>query len=113
MSESEKKAIEWIKAQRGEYYKIVIDLLSKKDKKIEELEAVNKIQEYRIQVIDTRELSKKDKEIKGLNLENQALFESINCNDDNMLARRYQILQKENAELKEKIKEYEIGKEQE
>lgn len=66
------------------------DELSKKDKKIEELEAVNKIQEYRIQVIDTRELSKKDKEIKGLNLENQALFESINCNDDNMICRRYE-----------------------
>ena len=37
MSDEEIEAIEWIKAQRGKYYKIVIDLLSKKDKEYTEL----------------------------------------------------------------------------
>ena len=45
-----------------------------------------------------KELESKNKK---LNLENQALFESINCNDNNMLARRYQKLQKENEEYQE------------
>lgn len=35
-----------------------------------------------------------EKENKELNLENQALFESINCNDDNMLCRRYEKMKK-------------------
>ena len=35
-------------------------------------------------------------------MNNQALYESINCNDDNMLAREYQKLQKENEELNKK-----------
>ena len=42
-----------------------------------------------------KELEQEKEKNKKLNLENQALFESINCNDDNMLARRYQKLQKE------------------
>lgn len=41
------------------------------------------------------------KELKEQNLENQALYESINCNDNNMLAREYEKLKKENEELKE------------
>lgn len=45
-----------------------------------------------------RYISKLEDEIeqeknKELNLENQALYESINCNDDNMLVRRYEKLQ--------------------
>lgn len=42
-----------------------------------------------------KELEQEKEKNKKLNLENQALFENINCNDDNMLARRYQKLQKE------------------
>ena len=50
-----------------------------------------------------KELEQEKEKNKKLNLENQALFESINCNDDNMLVRRYQKLQKENEKLKYKI----------
>ena len=46
-------------------------------------------------------ISKLQKDNKELNLENQALYESINCNDDNMLARRYEKLQKELDKEKE------------
>lgn len=42
-----------------------------------------------------KELDKEKEKNKKLNLENQALFESNNCNDNNMLARRYSNLQKE------------------
>lgn len=38
---------------------------------------------------------------KDLNFENQSLFESIDCNDDNMLARRYQNNKIEIKKLKE------------
>lgn len=44
-----------------------------------------------------KELKQEKEKNKELNLENQALFESINCNDDNMLVRRYQ-------KLKDKIR---------
>ena len=49
-----------------------------------------------------KELEQEKEKNKKLNLENQALFESINCNDDNMLARRYSNLQKE-SDKKDKI----------
>jgi hypothetical protein len=39
-------------------------------------------------------LSKKDKEIKELDLENQALFESIALEDDNSLCRKYEKMKK-------------------
>lgn len=42
---------------------------------------------------------------KDLNFENQSLFESIDCNDDNMLARRYQNIKKETKILKDKIRD--------
>lgn len=39
-----------------------------------------------------------------LNLENQALYESINCNDDNMLAREYKKLKEKYKLLDEKFR---------
>lgn len=47
-----------------------------------------------------KEIEQLKEQRKELNLENQALYESINCNDNNMLARRYYRLQKEIEELK-------------
>lgn len=37
MSEEEKKAIEYVKAQRGVYYKICINLIEKQQKEIENI----------------------------------------------------------------------------
>lgn len=37
MTEEEKKAIEWIKAQKGIYYKTVINLIQKQDTEINKL----------------------------------------------------------------------------
>lgn len=88
---------------------ILLNLISKLQKDVKEwfdiadniLRATDKYGEISIgEVADyisklQKELEQEKEKNKKLNLENQALFESINCNDDNMLARRYQKLQKE------------------
>lgn len=87
MSEEEKEAIRYIQDEIKdllktiEYYKDMENILEKEEVHLKQtiLNLIDKLQ----------------KENKKLNLENQALFESINCNDDNMLARRYSNLQKE------------------
>ena len=37
LSDEEKKAIEWIKCQKGIYYKTIVDLIEKQDKIINEM----------------------------------------------------------------------------
>ena len=37
LSDEEKKAIEWIKCQKGIYYKTIVDLIEKQDKMINEM----------------------------------------------------------------------------
>ena len=67
--------------------------------------ALNYISKLQTQVNECEKALVREREFKNeiiskLNKENQALYESINCNDDNMLAREYQKLKKETEELK-------------
>lgn len=95
MNKEEKKAIENdISSRLFDYVNVALKF-SYRDKEKHILQTI--IKELQ------KELDKEKEKNKKLNLENQALFESINCNDDNMLARRYQKLQKENEKLKYKI----------
>ena len=74
LSEEEKKAIEYIKEFRNEVFEgvgnksimaknidILLNILDKQQKEIEELKSINQIQKYRIEVIDEREFISKDK----------------------------------------------------
>lgn len=106
MNEEEKKAIEDTKDILKElnkhkdkdfigrlYYKnkpiedilqILLNLIDKQQKEIEELKGINAIQKYRIEVIDERELISKDKIKKLKELVHKTL-------DDNGITRGYQL----------------------
>ena len=96
LSEEEKKAIDELKEEINkpvevpedrfdtfilyniESAKIVLNLIKKQSKEIEELKTINQMQKYRIEVIDGRELISKDiiKEILGIeeNIDNEKLL---------------------------------------
>ena len=77
MSDEEKKAIKEVKhfneltrywqeeeyeeKEIAGYISTVLNLIKKQSKEIEELKAINKMQRYRIEVIDEREFISKDK----------------------------------------------------
>lgn len=60
MSEEEKKAIEWVKAQKGIYYKIIIEIIEKQQKELEKnTERINEL--INEVTLKQCELEKKDK----------------------------------------------------
>ena len=63
---------------RRKYIDIMINLIEKQSKEIEELKTINQMQKYRIEVIDERDLISKDiiKEILGIeeNIDNEKLL---------------------------------------
>lgn len=101
MSEEEKKAIEDLKKlQIG--IGILNDFIDEKDKDETDIKAIdivlNLIEKQQKQIQDLKANYKK------LDRENQALYESINIEDDNMLIRLYQEQKEENKELENKRK---------
>lgn len=52
------------------------------------------------------EIDKLQKKLSKLDLENQSLYESINCNDETSLLNLYIELKKENVELKEQVEQW-------
>ena len=81
MPDEEKKAIDelWhFDCAYNREIKIVLNLIEKQFKEIEELKVINQMQKYRIEVIDERELISKDiiKEILGIeeNIDNEKLL---------------------------------------
>ena len=65
MDDEEKKAIEKIKKilymfPESEELKLLLNLIEKQSKQIEELQAINQMQKYRIEVVDERELISRD-----------------------------------------------------
>ena len=94
LSEEEKKAK--LKSLIEEY-----EICFKESKYEGNIEEYKSLKETHKLLKDILELiARLQKENEELNLENQALYESINCNDDNMLARRYEKLQKELEQAK-------------
>lgn len=55
------KQEEYTNSEIDNYIKIVLNLIENQQKEIEELQAINQMQKYRIEVIDERELISKDK----------------------------------------------------
>lgn len=88
---------------------------SEKDKKnikillnlIDRLQRRNEVLKGTIDDLNSLYLEEKEKN-KELDLENQALYESINCNDNNMLAREYQKLQESIKNLEDQKTYWEI-----
>ena len=67
MSEEEKEAIDKLKRSANYFVMpiyettIILNLIEKQQKEIEELKVINQMQKYRIETIDERELVSKDK----------------------------------------------------
>lgn len=90
MSEEEQEVIEKLK----DNFILTTSEQNKLANLIDRLQKENEAVTYNFEkTVDKLEIA--EKENKELNLENQALYESINLNDDNMLVRRYEKLQKE------------------
>ena len=104
MSDEEKKAIDelWhFDCAYNREIKIVLNLIEKQSKEIEELKVINQMQKYRIEVIDERELISKDKikaKIEEVDIQLQKLKDGLtgrktNFVNKNMLFAQKKVLQ--------------------
>ena len=92
MNEEEKKEYEELKSllytgtisQYGK--RKLIDMFEKQSKEVEELKAINKMQKYRIEVIDEREFISKDK-IKAKIEEYKKLINECPMNDEEIFCK--------------------------
>lgn len=97
LSDEEKKAIEWLKKadwfSARLYAPTILYLIEKQSKEIEELKAINKMQKYRIEVIDEREFISKDTIKSKIEIRKE---EKENCKDsieEKYLLREIYVLQ--------------------
>ena len=117
LSDEEKKAIvelnhfsnmtaywkqeEYTNSEIDNYIKLVLNLIEKQSKEIEELKTINQMQKYRIEVIDERELISKDKikaKIEEVDIQLQKLKDGLtgrktNFVNKNMLFAQKKVLQ--------------------
>ena len=104
MPDEEKKAIDelWhFDCAYNREIKIVLNLIEKQFKEIEELKVINQMQKYRIEVIDERELISKDKikaKIEEVDIQLQKLKDGLtgrktNFVNKNMLFAQKKVLQ--------------------